>query len=126
MRRWGLQPLSVDWGGELYRPLPPPPSSRRSDMRGKEREAAIESSQQEDFNEVLKFSLNGQMAGQCQLKGQNSCQDQTRDTCKPGDKENCGGRDAGSQGCGVDKSTLDRLRAISSLVYSPGASFWVY
>ena len=30
------------------------------------------------------------------------------------------------ESCGIEKSTPDRLRVISSLVCSHGASFWVY
>ena len=57
------------WGGGEYR-APPPLSNFRTIMPSAKREAAIESSQREDSNAILKFSQQGQMLGQGRVKGQ--------------------------------------------------------
>ena len=61
-------PANFSWLGGAY--IAPPPSNFRTNRRIEEGEATIESSQQYDSNAFLKFSKQGQMSGQGQVKGQ--------------------------------------------------------
>ena len=66
-RRWNIQLNARRWGSNIN---PPPPANSRTNGWRETHGVAIESSQREDSNECLIFSVKGHVWGYGQAKGQ--------------------------------------------------------